>query len=264
MAYYENDGRRNYFIEFGSGRAVVLLHGISNSGRAWGPQITPLVDAGFRVIVPDHAGHGASGPVNHPFGVADIAVDVAALLGQLGIENADIVGLSLGGMVALQIAFDKPELVGKLVIASGFDTTATDEFRSMAEDWASIFRSEDGPVTRLERSWPMLVNEPFQSSCEGRRTYQIWHGIAATVHGPSLAYISEGIIGFDVARSLPSLQRPVLFIAGENDRMSAPAVSQRMADAVPHAQYIELAGASHISNVDSPESFNQALITFLS
>ncbi|QRK07319.1 alpha/beta fold hydrolase [Archangium violaceum] len=250
-------------MEFGSGRPVILLHGISNSGRAWGPQIVPLADAGFRVIVPDHAGHGASGPVNRPWGIQDFTADVVALLAHLDIGNADVVGLSLGGMVALQLALERPELVGRLVVANSFDTTATPGFRSMAEGWAGMFRSEEGPVRRLERTWPMLVNDAFRASGEGRRTYQVWHGIAATAHGPSLAYVSEGIIGFDVTTRLASLKRETLFIAGEKDAMSPPEVSRRMAETVPHARYAELAEAFHISNVDAAEHFNRLLIPFL-
>lgn len=263
MAYYENAGRRNYFIEFGSGRPVILLHGISNSGRAWGPQIPPLVGAGFRVIIPDHAGHGASTPIRHSIGVTDIASDVLALLDHLDVESADLVGLSLGGMTTLQMAIDRPERVGRLVIANSFDSSANDEFRAMAEAWASIFRGEDGPVNRLERTWPILVNEAFRASDEGIQTYQVWHGIAATADGPSLAHVSEGIIGFDITERLAFLRPPTLFIAGENDRMSVPAVSQRMAAKSPHGSYAELAGASHLSNVDSSDLFNRALMPFL-
>ncbi|BDV40232.1 hypothetical protein DSM21852_34850 [Methylocystis bryophila] len=61
MSYYDAAGRSNYFVEFGEGRPILLLHGISNSGRAWGLQIPALVEAGYRVIAPDHSGHGASG-----------------------------------------------------------------------------------------------------------------------------------------------------------------------------------------------------------
>ncbi|MFU1793960.1 alpha/beta fold hydrolase [Paenibacillus azoreducens] len=263
MAYYINGNRRNYFIEFGSGRPVVLLHGISNSGRAWAPQITPLVEAGFRVIVPDHAGHGASAKLDHPLGVSDLAADVVALLDHLSIEAADIIGLSMGGMVALEIALTQPRRVGKLIVANSFDTTATEEFRTMAEGWARTFRGEDGPVKRFEGIWPMNVNEPFRASAEGVKTYQVWHGLAAAADGPSLAYVADGIVGFDATTRLASLSMPVLFIAGERDRMSPPVVSRQMTDRVPGARYVEIQGGAHISNVDSAAAFNEAVITFL-
>lgn len=263
MPFYETNGRVNYFMEFGAGRPAVLLHGISNSGRAWGPQIAPLMHAGFRVIVPDHAGHGASRPIASTIGVADIASDVVALLDQLQLGTAALVGLSLGGMVAMKIALDHPERVYRLVVANSFDSWISDESRIMAEGWATTFRKENGPVNRLERTWPMLVNDRFQRSDEGLRTYQSWHGIAATADGASLAHVSEGLTGFDVRESLSRLARPALFIAGEQDGMSAPAESRRMAASSPGGSYVELSGASHVSNVDSPRLFNQAFIPFL-
>ncbi|OJY63338.1 MULTISPECIES: alpha/beta fold hydrolase [unclassified Rhizobium] len=263
MAYYYNDERRNYFIEFGSGRPVVLLHGISNSGRAWAPQIGPLVEAGFRVVIPDHAGHGASAKIGHPISVTDLALDVQTLLDHLKLDEVDIVGLSLGGMVALEAALTMPHRVRRLVVANSFDTTATDAFRDMAQGWAATFRSEDGPARRLEGIWPMNVNEAFRASEEGMRTYQVWHGIAATGDGHSIACVAEGIVGFDVRERLSLLAMPTLFIAGAEDRMSPPARSRRMADAVPSSRYIEIAGAAHISNVDSTADFNAAVISFL-
>jgi 3-oxoadipate enol-lactonase len=173
MSYYENGGRRNYFVEFGSGRPVVLLHGITNSGRAWSSQVAPLARAGLRVIVPDHAGHGASAALEQPFGIKDIADDIAALLTSIGIRKADIVGVCLGGLAALEIALTRPELVGKLVVANSLGTMATRDFQTMLEGWAKVLRGPDGPVTILQQSWPLMVNEAFQASGEGLRTYQV-------------------------------------------------------------------------------------------
>jgi 3-oxoadipate enol-lactonase len=133
----------------------------------------------------------------------------------------------------------------------------------MAQSWAAAFRAEDGPVARLEATWPLNVNESFRSSEEGLRTYQVWHGVAATADGESLAHVAEGIVHFDVGDKLGSLTTSTLFISGGGDLMSPPAISRKMADAVPRAQYVEIEGAAHISNVDSPQQFNAAVVPFL-
>jgi 3-oxoadipate enol-lactonase len=207
MAFYETHGRTNYFLTFGQGRPVLLLHGISNSGRAWGPQIPALVAAGYRVIVPDHAGHGASGRLR-PLGVADIADDTERLLATLGIDRLDVVGLSLGGMVALELALRHPGRIGRLVVANSFFQTTSPAFQAMAEDWANIFESPHGPVSRFEQSWPALVSPAFQNSPEGIRTYQAWHGIAATCDGASLAKVARAITDFDVLDRIRGWPRP--------------------------------------------------------
>jgi len=263
MAFYDSGSRRNYFIEFGDGEPVVLLHGISNTGRAWNAQLAPLVQAGYRVIIPDLAGHGASARVTQPLGVPALADDVVALLDHLSLPTVHMVGLSLGGMVAMRVTLKMPQRVRRLVVANSFETTDTDAFRDMARGWSTTFRREDGAVARLEATWPLNVNAAFRASAEGMRTYQVWHAIAANHDGESLACIAEGIAGFDVRDQLATLTMPTLFIAGSVDGVSPPALSHRMAARVPGAQCVELDGAAHISNVDSAEAFNTALLDFL-
>lgn len=263
MAFYETHGRTNYFLTFGQGRPVLLLHGISNSGRAWGPQIPALVAAGYRVIVPDHAGHGASGRLSAPFGIADIADDTERLLAMLGIDRLDVVGLSLGGMVALELALRHPGRIGRLVVANSFFQTTSPAFQAMAEDWANIFESPHGPVSRFKQSWPALVSPAFQNSPEGIRTYQAWHGIAATCDGASLAKVARAITDFDVLDRIRGLATPTLLIAGSDDRMSLPQYSRIMAETMANGTYVEISGAAHISNVDSSDAFNAHMLAFL-
>lgn len=263
MPFYTVQGRNNYYMEFGEGRPVLLLHGISNSGRAWGPQIHALVQKGFRVIVPDHAGHGASGRLNAPFSVDDFANDLEALLTHLGVGNLDVVGLSLGGMIALALALRYPNRIDHLIVANSFDKTATAAFQDMAEGWAQVFEQPYGPIIRLEQNWPSLVSPAFQKSAEGLRTYQIWHGIAATVDGLSLAHVARGIGTFDVSNRLGQLTMPTLFIAGGLDRMSMPETSRRMTSSVPNADFVLIEDAAHISNVDAAEAFTTQMLDFL-
>ncbi|MGQ8631011.1 alpha/beta fold hydrolase [Agrobacterium sp. DKPNP3] len=263
MAYYESQGRRNYFMEFGKGRPVLLLHGISNSGRAWGPQIPALVEAGYRTIVPDHAGHGASARLSSPFSVADIADDTQRLLAYLGVDDLDVVGLSLGGMVALELALRQPSRIRRLVVANSFCKTDTPEFKAMAEGWASVFEQANGPEARLEQNWLVSVSPSFQATPEGIRTYQVWHGIAATSDGGSLAQVARGITTFDVSSRLRELSMPILFIAGSIDRMSPPELSHHMAMQTPNSEVTVIQGAAHISNADSPDHFTTRLLAFL-
>lgn len=263
MSFYYSHGRRNYAPSFGSGQPILLLHGISNSGRAWGPQIPPLVEAGYRVIVPDHAGHGASARLTAPLGVDDLADDIEALLAVLEIDRLDVVGLSLGGMVAMELALRRPAMVGRLVVANSFACTATPAFAAMAQGWAAVFEQPDGPLRRLEENWPSLVSPAFQASAEGMRTWQIWHGIAASADGPSLAHVARGVANFDVSGRLAELAMPALFIAGGLDRMSKPEFSRAMVEAAPHGAFRLIEEAAHISNVDAAKAFNRHLLEFL-
>lgn len=263
MAFYQACGRSNYVMSFGEGRPVLLLHGISNSGRAWAPQIPPLVEAGYRVIVPDHAGHGASARLNAAIAVDDLVDDVEQLLDHLEVDTLDVVGLSLGGMIAMAMALRRPARIGRLVVANSFDKTATAEFRAMAQGWARTFEQPHGPVNRLEHTWPSLVSPAFVASAQGLQTWQVWHAIAATTDGASLAHVARGITNFDVSDRLEMLTMPVLFIAGSLDTMSPPALSRAMAERVPDGNYACIEGAAHLSNVDSAEAFSALMMSFL-
>ncbi|WP_322048090.1 alpha/beta fold hydrolase [Paraburkholderia sp. J67] len=263
MAYYLHEKRRNYYVEFGQGRPVVLLHGISNSGRAWSPQIARLVETGFRVIVPDHAGHGASARIGAPLGIEDLAQDVIALLDHLDIESAHLVGLSLGGLIAIELALTASARVDTLVLANSFPSTSTDAFRALADQWASTFRGNDGPVKRFEGAWPSNVSAPFRASDAGIATWQTWHAIAAMADGESLAYIAQGIVGYDSTNRLSTIEKPTLVIAGSDDRISPPSISRDMSLQLQCAKYVEIEAAAHISNVDSADAFNAEMIAFL-
>ncbi|WP_260929423.1 alpha/beta fold hydrolase [Novosphingobium sp. 9] len=263
MAFYTVQARTNYYVDIGEGRPVLLLHGISNSGRAWAPQVPDLKAAGYRAIVPDHAGHGASGAVTAPFGVQELANDVEALIAHLGLDEFDVVGLSLGGMVALELALRHPERIGRLIVANSFERTATPQFKALAEGWAKIFEQPHGPVLRLEQNWPSLVSPAFQETAEGLRTWQVWHGIAASADGPSLAHVARGITDFDRANDLGKLAMPTLFIAGDGDGMSPPDLSRAMAERAGDGICHVIAGAAHISNVDSADEFSRIMLQFL-
>ncbi|MCJ2185290.1 alpha/beta fold hydrolase [Novosphingobium beihaiensis] len=263
MGTYMAGSRRNYAIEFGEGRPLLLLHGISNTGRAWAPQVPALAGAGYRVIVPDHAGHGASAPVTTPFGVSELADDIEIMLAAMDIANCDIVGLSLGGMVALELALRRPERVGRMIVANSFDCTATPTFAGLAESWARTFEQPQGPLRRFEANWPSLVSPAFQTTAEGLRTYQVWHALAAVADGPSLANVSRGITTFDVSQRIAELAMPTLFIAGGLDGMSPPDLGRALAERAPQGEFSLIGEAAHISNVDTADAFTRRVLEFL-
>ena len=119
-----------HYEQVGSGRPVVLLHGISNHCLAWAPQLDALAAAGWRAILPDLAGHGRSAAVTERTTTGDLAGDVIALLDVLEVPAAPVCGLSLGGML----------------IAS----------------WKAIWLAPDGPRKRLEATWEGLTSEAYR------------------------------------------------------------------------------------------------------
>lgn len=115
--YADVDGINLYYEIHGAGRPVVLLHGGLGSGEMFGP-LLPALAEGHQVIAVDLQGHGRTADIERPIDVRLMADDIAALIGHLGLEKADVMGYSLGGGVAFHTAVRHPELVRRLVIVS--------------------------------------------------------------------------------------------------------------------------------------------------
>ncbi len=117
MSYAEVNGINLYYETHGSGRPLILLHGGLGSGEMFGPILAGFADH-HQVIVPDLQGHGRTADIDRPLDVRFMADDVAALIDHLGLDRPDVVGYSLGGGVAMQVAFRHPEKIRRLVAAS--------------------------------------------------------------------------------------------------------------------------------------------------
>jgi pimeloyl-ACP methyl ester carboxylesterase len=130
MSYAEINGLALYYEEHGAGEPLVLLHGGIGASEVWAASV-PALAAGRRVITVDLQGHGHTADIDRPLRPEHLAGDVAALIEHLGLERADVMGYSLGGVVALRTAIQHPERVRRLVPS----------------------RSPSGATARIRRSW---------------------------------------------------------------------------------------------------------------
>ncbi|GGK81404.1 alpha/beta fold hydrolase [Mangrovihabitans endophyticus] len=117
MSYANVNGIELYYETHGAGRPLVLLHGGLGSGEMFAP-ILPTLAADRQVVLPDLQGHGRTADIERPLDVRVMGDDIAALIDHLGLDRPDVVGYSLGGAVAMQVAFHHPDRVGRLVAAS--------------------------------------------------------------------------------------------------------------------------------------------------
>src|ERR1041384_5426134 len=126
MSYAEVNGINLYYETHGSGRPLVLLHGGLGSGEMfYGPVLDGLA-ANHQVILPDLQGHGSTADIDRPIDIATMGTDIAALIAHLGLDAPDVVGYSLGGGVAMQVAFQPRRRVRRLVAAAaGIRRSAT-------------------------------------------------------------------------------------------------------------------------------------------
>ena len=155
MRIFQSERGHLHYEELGCGQPVLLIHGFTNYGLAWAPQLAVLVHAGYRVILPDLHGHGASAPATSLCTVADLAADMVGLLDHLAVDCAALCGLSLGGMVALQLALEWPDRVAAAVVANSRSSFVGPEMRAMVDGWTALLLQEDGAGQGVGGAWAM-------------------------------------------------------------------------------------------------------------
>jgi len=260
MPFLTHRERKLHYVESGAGEPVLLVHGFTNAGMAWMQQIAALTFAGYRAIAPDLRGHGQSEAATGVTTVEDFADDLIALLDHLGVERAHVCGLSLGGMIVLQMALDHPQRVGALVVANSQASFAMPELGPVVDGWLAMFAQPEGPLKRFQATWPAMLNEAFRESKAGQGVYESWCELARRTSGASLSQVALGMRRFDVGERLAEIAQPALVIAGSEDKLFPPETVRAISDAMPNARYALIEGAAHISSLDSPAEFNRLLL----
>lgn len=246
------------WLESGVGDVVVFLHGLGGTRTAWPDQLATLSDH-RRCVAWDMPGYGDSDPLDEPT-FAAIARRLVDLLDLLDAEQADLVGLSFGGMHALHTALDHPERVRRLVLSNtsarfGLDGTSADEWR------ASRLATLDSGSTLRDLAPTVLDSLVASPLHEARR--------AALIE----SFAAVGDVGFrsavaclpthDVLDRLGDIARPTLVIGGELDRETPPSYSRAIADGIPDTQLFVLDGVGHLAPSEAPHMFNRLVRDFL-
>lgn len=241
----------------GEGEPVVFLHGFPLSGRMWDATAAAL-GGGFRCIVPDLRGHGRSGASEHA-GMARYADDVVELLDALDERRpVALVGLSMGGYVALELARRHPERLRALALV---DTRAGPD-----SDDAAAGRLETAARVLAEGSWVVadsMVDRLFAPDAPAALREQ-WRAImAATPPTGAAAALLAMAERPDSFPTLRALRLPLLVVVGEEDAITPPDESRRMAEAAPHARLVVVPGAGHMTPAERPAEFAALLRDFL-
>ena len=250
-----------YFDERGDGTTTVLmLHGIGGSRFAFAHQMRPLADAGFHAVAWDMPGYGHSLVVD-PYSFETLAEECLELIDVLDAERLVLVGHSMGGMVAQEVAARAPERVDALVLAG---TSAA--FGKADGEWQRAFVAERTAPLAAGRSMAELAAELIPSMVSADATDRSRaEAIGVMAHVPPQSYrlALQALVGFDRRAALASLAMPVLLIAGADDRNAPPAVMAGMAERIPHAAYVCLDRCGHLMPFEQPDAFNDALLAFL-
>ena len=237
---------------------VVLLHGLGSAGEAWQLQFEPLAEMGFRVLAPDMPGFGWSTWPGGKVSVARMADLVAQFMEGVGASPAHVVGISMGGTVALQLALDHPQRVRSLVLVNTFARLRP---RNLGE-WAYFLaRIVIARVVGPERQAEMVAHRIFpRAEHEEARRVLREHIMRAdrNVYRGMMA----ALFRFDVRGRLGEIRVPTLVITGAEDTTVAPVIQEELARGIPGARHVVIEGAGHGVIADSPQKFNEVLTGF--
>ncbi len=240
QGYVENAGTRIWYASYGSGSPVILLHGgLGNSGN-WSYQVPALVEAGYRAIVIDSRGHGRSTWDGRPFSYDLMATDVLAVMDNLQIDHAALVGWSDGACTALVLASKFPQrAAGVFFFACNMDPSGTKEF-------------EFTPL--VQRCFSTHVKDYQQLSATPDKFDQFSEAVGL------MQRTQPNYSADDLAR----IQVPVTIIHSEQDEFIKREHAEYLAQTIPGAQFVFLPGVSHFAPLQKPELFNSAILEFLS
>lgn len=251
------DGVNISYETAGTGEPVVLIHGLGSFVGDWRAQVDALSPE-FQIVAIDLRGHGSSDKPPGPYSVPLFASDVAAVMIALRLGPAHVVGLSLGGAVAFQMAVDRPDLVRSLtIINSGPAFVMT----SLQLRFAIVLRLFVLKVFGLETLGKMIVKRLFPKPDQEplRRAF-----LEHYVHNDRRAYeaSTRALVGWTVADRLGTIRCPVLVISGDRDYTPVAAKEPYVA-ALPNARLAVIADAGHACTIERPAEVNRAIREFL-
>jgi 3-oxoadipate enol-lactonase len=247
------------YTDQGQGTPLVFIHAFPLSSAMWEPQVKEFSKK-YRVITLDLRGHGDSDAPLWHFTLDDFAEDIRELLRHLGITQATFVGLSMGGYTLFALFRKYPELVTRMVLADTRAQADSDEAKAGRFAMAQV-AYQKGPQAIAEMMMPKLLGP---TSLEKRQ--DIVEQIRSMINKNQASGIIVALMAMaqrpDSTPLLSNISCPTLVIVGENDVATPPAEAHYIKDRIPIAQLVILPQAGHLSNLEQPDAFNQALISF--
>lgn len=244
----------------GAGDLVVLLHGIGGNKRNWRDNIGAL-GRHFQVAAWDARGWGASDDYEGPLTFEDMSQDLLRVMDHLGHRRAHIVGLSMGGRIAMHFAVHHPDRVGSLVLC---DTTQG------PKDWpeerrTAFIQSRQAPL--LSGKTPADIAEQVATSlvspdATAEARAQLVESLSM-LHKDSYLKAIEANVADVILADLSLITVPTLVMVGEDDRLTPPEEAQEIAGLIARARLHVIERAGHLINIEAPTEFNEQVLAFL-
>ncbi|MBN1279381.1 MAG: alpha/beta hydrolase [Chlorobiaceae bacterium] len=246
---------------FGEGYPLVLIMGYGSTMNLWETGLLELFASHFRVIVFDNRGMGDTGAGTENYSIARMADDTAGLMRALNIRQAHVLGWSMGSLIAQELAFRHPSMVGKLALYAAH--CDAEMFPPAPEVLAMLTDASGTPAERGMRYISLLFPEMWMQS-NGQRLKEIFYRPMGRISEEITARQSEAIGSWSgTTERLPLLGKPTLLITGSEDRLVIPRNANYMAETIPFSQLCVVENAGHGLMFQYPELFYEKVKAFL-
>ena len=246
MPSVDASGTELHYLRAGEGEPLLLIQGMSATHLTWGRPFMDEMEGSFDCIVFDNRGMGLSGEAEMPFTIADMAEDTAGLLDALGLETAHVVGISMGGMIAQELALAHPERIRTLTLGATYcggpegTLMDPDDLQMLGAAMASGDRDQ---VFRA--MWEINMSPGFR---EDESRYAAFVEMAAALPAPKQVIVQQmRACGFhDTSERLASIDLPTLVVHGDVDRLLGPGNGRQIASLIPSSRLEMLPGVGHM------------------
>jgi 3-oxoadipate enol-lactonase len=221
----------------------------------WDAQ-APQFEKKFRLLRYDMRGHGRSSAPPPPYAVSDLTRDILALADSLNIGRFHFCGLSIGGMIGMSLALHSPERLHKLVLCNTAPKIGTDDF------WNARIQTVE--TKGMKEIAAAVTARWFTPAFQSSSTERVEAAISVLESLNPQGYVGgcTAVRDFDFRANVSQIRTQTLVISGTHDPAATPTDGRFLAEQIPGARYTEL-NASHISSVEDPEHFSEAVLSFL-
>ena len=249
------------YDDVGQGPTVLFVHDYSLNRKMWRSQVTPLVEAGFRVVLVDLRGFGESELDSTKVDIHTYSTDIIALFDYLGIGRAVVCGLSLGGYVLFDLMENYPQRVaGACLVAS---RPVSDDIAEQAKRAELIAALQDGRVAEVKNDLHGMLFSGQDNSLLGPLKEEV-RGWIESVRGETLNVAMQAIgRRKDYTFLLKQLKVPTLLIGAEHDPITHHNHTDIMAQHLPNCYKAVKLSSGHLVNLEKPDEFNAHFLDFL-
>ncbi len=257
MAFISVNGIELRYLSSGAGETIIFLHGLGSCVEDWDFQVDYFSQF-FHVVAVDMRGHGLSAKPRGKYTIEQMANDIAELMQKLDLKSAHCIGLSLGAMVLLQLALDRPELIKSMVIVNATPKVDRSTFRKKRLIAIRFFIVR---VLGLNVAGKILAKKlfPHPEQIQRRKKFlKYW------LRNRKHAYLSvaRAIINWDISDELHKINIATLVVSGEFDYTSVE-VKKKYMRCIKNARLEVVKNSGHATPADQPEYFNKIVKKFI-